>query len=137
MDAGWSTTTSTVPNLLRSLSRTARSGASSSDWISRVIVPRLRFPVRQRLVEDLLPGRGRPVPVMRALADVQAQEGAHPADVDHHAPTRSIPVLTWASGPFARIHVMQICRPQVAGHCARPGGGRTSDLLNRTQTQGL
>jgi hypothetical protein len=55
------------------------------------------------------PGRGRP---------------PHPAGVD--PPTCSIPVLTWASGPFSRIHVMQTCRPRTTRHCARPGGGRTS-----------
>ncbi len=89
--------------------------------------PQLRFAVGQRLVEDRLPGRGQAVAVMRVLADVQAQEDAHPVDADHRAPTCVDACRPRRLGPFARIHVMQTCRPRAAGHCARPGGGRTSD----------
>ncbi|GAA3238479.1 hypothetical protein GCM10020256_58810 [Streptomyces thermocoprophilus] len=89
--------------------------------------PQLRFAVRQRLVEDRLPGRGQTVAVMRLLADVQAQEDAHPVDADHRAPTCVDACRPQGREPFSRIHVMQTCRPQAAGHCARPDGGRTSD----------
>ncbi len=89
--------------------------------------PELRFGVRQWLVEDGLPGRSQAVSVMRCLADVQAQEDAHPVDADHHAPTCVDACRPQGREPFSRIHVMQTCRPRAAGHCARPGGGRTSD----------
>jgi hypothetical protein len=66
MEAGWSTMTRTVPNFAASWSNTARSLGSL---------------VGQLLVENLLGGRGEPVPVMGALTDVQAEEDAHVVDV--------------------------------------------------------
>ncbi len=63
---------------------------------------------------------------MRVLADVQAQEYAHPVDACRPG----------GREPFSRIHVMQTCRPRTAGHCARPGGGRTSDQRLRRHPSG-
>lgn len=73
---------------------------------------------------------------MVAHADVQAEEDAHPVAVDHRVPTCVDAVLALAAGPFARIHVMQTCRPQVARHCAGPGSGRTSDQRLRRHPSG-
>ncbi|CAM5494189.1 hypothetical protein STENM327S_06441 [Streptomyces tendae] len=89
--------------------------------------PQLRLAVGQLLVEDLFPGRGQPVPMMGAVADVQAEEDAHVVDVVQPIlPSRVRAVLARALASYARIHVMQTCRPQAAGLCARPGGSRTS-----------
>lgn len=89
--------------------------------------PQLRFAVGQGLVENLLAGRGEPVPVVGALADVQAEEDAHVVDVVQPVlQNRARAVLARASAPYARIHVMQTCRPQAARRCTRPGGSRTS-----------
>src|SRR5690606_39296200 len=88
----------------------------------------------QRLVEDLLPGRGEPVAVMSALADVQAQEHAHVFDLEHRAPPQGVlTVPASARVSCSRIHVMQTCRPRTVRHRAGPDGGRTSDQrLRRT-----
>lgn len=111
MDAGWSTITRTAPNFAASLSKTARS---------------FRLAVGQLLVEDLLAGRSQPVPVMRALADVQAEEHAHVFGVEHRPLPGELNVPAPAVVPYARIHVMQTCRPRAVRRCAGPGGGRTS-----------
>ena len=96
--------------------------------------PQFRFAVGQRFVEDLLPGRGEPVAVMGALADVQAQEHAHVFDLEHRAPSQGVlTVPAPAVVSYSRIHVMQTCRPRTARRCAGPDGGRTSDQrLRRT-----
>lgn len=41
-----------------------------------------------------------------------------------------------AAGLFARICVMQTCRPRAARHCAGPGGGWTSDQRRRRHPSG-
>ncbi len=64
---------------------------------------------------------------MGTLADVQAEEDAHVVDVVQPIlPNGVRAVLARASASYARIHVMQTCRPQDAGHYARPGGSRSS-----------
>ena len=68
IEAGWSTTTSTVPCLACSLPNS---------------FAELRLAVGQPLVEGLLPGRGDGGGVVFALADVQAEEDVDVADVDH------------------------------------------------------
>jgi len=71
------------------------------------------------LVEDLLAGRGEAVPVTGTPADVQAEEDAHVVDVVQAVlpnGVRAVPARALAS--YARIHVMQTCRPQAAGQCA-------------------
>src|SRR5690606_8451798 len=88
------------------------------------------------LVEDLLPGRGQPVAVMAALADVQAEEHAHVFGVEHRAFPRVLTVPASASVSYARIHVMQTCRPRAVRHCAGPGGGRTSHQRLRRHLPG-
>jgi hypothetical protein len=66
--------TSMVPNSAASLSNTART---------------LRRAVGQLLVEDLLAGRGEPMPLTEIPADVQAEEEAHVVDVGQtHPPKR-------------------------------------------------
>lgn len=63
--------------------------------------PQFGLAVRQLLVEDLLSGRGQPVAVVGALPDVQPEEDAHAACVDHRVPTRSTwsAVLPWSPSP--------------------------------------
>ena len=48
--------------------------------------PQPRFGVRQPLVENLLPGRGQPVGVVLAFADVQPEEDTDTAGVVHAIP---------------------------------------------------
>ncbi len=87
--------------------------------------PQLRLAVRQRLVEDLLPGRGQTVSVMRLLADVQAQEDARPVDADHRAPTVS---MRAGPGVGSRSRASTLCRPAAR---ERPGIARGRVYLER------
>lgn len=100
-------------------------------------LPQLRFGVGKLLVEDLLADRGESIAVVGALADVQAEEDAYLVAVVQAVLPNGL-VRCWPGHwRRARIHVMQTCRPPGAGQCARRGGSRTSDLLNRVQAHGL
>lgn len=98
--------------------------------------PQSRLAVGQLLVEDLLPGRREPMTVMGTLADVQAEEHAHVFGVEHRAPPGGLNVPAPAVVSYARIHVMQTCRPRAVRHCAGPGGGRTSHQRLRRHLPG-
>lgn len=88
MEAGWSTTTSTVPCL----------ACSFAEHFAE-----LRLAVGQPLVEGLLPGRGDGGGVVFALADVQAEEGADVTDVDHARP--SVVLARPSHGTDRHIHI--------------------------------
>ena len=75
MVAGWSTITSTVPNFALSLSNRARSFGSL---------------LGSRLSKTFFPAGVRPVAVVCALADVQAEEDAHVADLEHRQPSAGV-----------------------------------------------
>lgn len=113
MEAGWSTTTRTAPCLALSLAKTSRSLGSL---------------LGSRLANAFFPA-GVTAVAWCALADVQAEEGADVADVDHVLPPV---VLTRPShGTDRHIHITKSLPT-----CGQ-AGGHAPDLLNRPQTLGL
>jgi hypothetical protein len=82
------------------------------------------------------PRRREPVAVMSGLADAQAEKHAHVFSVEHCALPGGLSVPALAVVSYARIHVMQACRPRIVRRRAGPGGGRISHQRLRRHPSG-